>query len=103
MPPPVTERGGVKFDEREPAGFRPIASLDTQLNSGFGQDQLKSLRHVKEAMALEAKAIGADYIANFTYGQENGSILQQLWSIDNVKWFGRGDAGVIDGAAGGAE
>lgn len=96
MPPPVTERGGVKFDERKPSGFRCIAVLNTQLNSGFGQDQLKSLRDVKEAMALEAKSINADYIANFTYGQENGSILQQLWSIDNVKWFGRGEAGVVD-------
>lgn len=84
------------FDERKPEGFRFITSLDTQLNSGFGQDQLKSLRDVKEAMAKEAKARGANYIANFTYGQQNGSVLQQLWSIDNVKWFGRGEAGVLD-------
>lgn len=94
--PPITERGGVKFDEGRPSSFKSIAHLNTMLNSGFGQDQLKSLRDVKEAMALQAKAHGATYVANFTYGQRNGSILQQLWSMDNVLWFGTGDAGIVD-------
>ena len=95
--PPVTERGGVRFDEKRPANFRPLFTLDTKLNSGFGQDQLKSLRDVKEAMAREARARGADYIADFTYGQRNGSVVQQLWSLDNVLWFGTGEAGVLEG------
>lgn len=96
MPPPVTERGGVKFDEQEPTDFKAIVRINTQLDSGFGQDQLKSLRDVKEAMAIEAKAKGANYIANFVYGQRNGSVFQQLWSVDNVLWFGQGDAGIVE-------
>lgn len=94
--PPITERAGVRFDEKKPATFRFMFHLDTRLNSGLGQDQLKSLQDVKEAMALQARSRGADYIANFTYGQKNGSVLQQLWSLDNVMWFASGDAGVIE-------
>ena len=93
--PPVTERGGVKFDEKQPANFVLIRRLETSLNSAFGQDQLKSLRDVKEAMATHAKAMGGSYIANFTYGQRNGSVLQQIWSVDNVLWFAAGDVGYI--------
>lgn len=93
--PPVTERGGVKFDEKQPANFVRIQRLETNLNSGFGQDQLKSLRDLKEAMGRRAKDMGGSYIANFTYGQRNGSVLQQLWSLDNVLWFGAGDVGFL--------
>ena len=93
--PPVTERGGVKFDEKQPANFVLIRRLETSLNSAFGQDQLKSLRDVKEAMAIQARAMGGSYIANFTYGQRNGSVLQQIWSVDNVLWFGAGDVGFV--------
>lgn len=91
--PPITERGGVKFDEAQPAGFVLIKRIETNLNSGFGQDQLKSLRDVKETMAQLAKQIGGSYIANFSYGQRNGSVFQQLWSVDNVLWYGAGDVG----------
>ncbi|NIZ14722.1 hypothetical protein [Phaeobacter sp. HF9A] len=91
--PPITERGGVKFDESLPENFVPIEKLSTQLNSGFGQDQLKSLRDVKEAMAKEALSLGGNYIASFTYGQKNGGVLQQLWSVDNVLWYGEGVVG----------
>lgn len=91
--PPITERAGVKFDEKVPANFQFVGRIETQLNSGFGQDQLKSLRDVKEAMAEEAKRLGGTYIANFTYGQKSGSVLQQLWSVDNVLWYGAGDVG----------
>ncbi|OWY02314.1 hypothetical protein [Thioclava sp. IC9] len=93
--PPVTERGGVRFDEKQPEKFQKLFHLDTKINTGFGHDQLKSLRDVKEAMAREARARGADYIANFSYGQKNGGILQQLWSLDNVLWFASGDAGIL--------
>lgn len=47
-------------------------------------------------MARQAKAMGGDYIANFTYGRRNGSVLQQLWSVDNVLWFGAGDVGNLE-------
>ncbi len=93
--PLITERGGVKFDEKEPSNFKHIVSFDMKLNS-VGHDQLKSLRDVKEAMAMDAKAHGATYIANFTYGQRNGSVMQQIWSLDNVLWYGMGDAGIIE-------
>lgn len=93
---PVTERGGVRFDEQEPLGFRKIARIDTTLNSVFGQDQLKSLRDVKEAMAREAKSMGGYYISNFSYGQKNGSLIQQIFSIDNVLWYGSGDVGNVE-------
>ena len=92
---PVTERAGVKFDEGQPENFLLIQRIDTTLNSGFGQDQLKSLRDVKEAMAVEAKKAGGNYISKFSYGQRNGGVLQQLWSIDNVLWYGSGNIGVL--------
>ncbi len=94
--PPITERGGVRFDERQPPGFRALGRIDTTLNNAFGQDQLKSLRDVKDVMARQAIEMGANYIANFTYGQKNGSFLQQLWSVDNVLWYASGDAGRVD-------
>jgi len=94
--PPITERGGVKFDEGKPKNFRLISHIDTKINSGFGQDHLKSLRDVKEAMAVEAKRLGGNYIACFLYGQKNGSVLQQLWSLDNVLWYGSGEIGVLE-------
>ncbi len=93
--PPITERGGVKFDERCPVSFVKICHLDTSLNSALGQDQLKSLRDLKEVMAAEAKRLGGNYIANFKYGQRNGSVLQQLWSVDNILWYGSGDVGTL--------
>lgn len=95
--PPITERGGVKFDEKIPPNFRIIKRIDTVLNSALSQDQLKSLRDVKEAMAEEAKALGGNYIANFTYGQRTGSFLQVVWSVDNTLWFGSGDVGILTG------
>ena len=94
--PPTTERGGVTFNEKEPIDFEFICHIETNLNSGFGQDHLKSLRDVKEKMAVLAKDMGGSYIANFTYGQRNGSVIQQLWSIDNVLWFGAGDVGKMN-------
>lgn len=93
--PPITERRGVWFDEKCPENFRAIQHIDTVLNSALSQDQLKSLREVKEAMAEEAKRLGGNYIANFTYGQRVGSVMQQIWSVDNTMWFGSGDVGVI--------
>jgi hypothetical protein len=94
--PPITERGGVKFDEGMPEKFVELEKLSTQLNSGFGQDQLKSLRDVKEAMAVQALSLGGNYIANFTYGQKTGGVLQQLWSVDNMLWYGDGTVGKLD-------
>ena len=88
-----TELDGVTFDEGEIAGMKPIQSIKTQLNSSFGQDQLKSLTDVKKAMAKEALAAGGNCIAQFKYGQKNGSVWQQMLSIDNVLWFGSGEIG----------
>lgn len=93
--PPVTERGGVRFDEKTPKNFRLIKHIDTVLNSALSQDQLKSLRDVKDVMAQDAKALGGDYIANFTYGQKTGGLLQVIWSVDNTLWFGSGDVGIL--------
>lgn len=94
--PPITERGGIKFDEAQPESFVLIKHIETNLNSGFGQDQLKSLRDVKERMAQLAKEVGGSYVANFSYGQRNGTVLQQLWSVDNVLWYGAGDVGHLE-------
>lgn len=97
--PPVTERKGVKFDESCPTNFEHIKHIETTLNSALSQDQLKSLREVKEVMAEEAKRLGGDYIANFTYGQRVGSVWAQIWSLDNTMWFGSGDVGRIKNEA----
>ncbi len=86
---------GVTFYEGTPDGFTPIQPITSQLNSAFGQDHLKSLSDVKQVMASQAKKFGGDVVANFQYGQRNGSVWKQLWSIDNMLWFGSGIIGKI--------
>jgi hypothetical protein len=88
-----TELDGVIFDEGPIAGMKNIRSISTQLNSGFGQDQLKSLLDVKRAMAREVIAAGGNCVADFKYGQKNGGFWQQMWSVDNVLWYGSGEIG----------
>ena len=88
-----TELDGVIFDEGPVVGMSTIRSISTQLNSAFGHDQLKSLVDVKRAMAREVTAAGGNCVANFKYGQKVGSFWQQMWSLDNVLWYGSGEIG----------
>jgi hypothetical protein len=88
-----TNYDGVIFDEDEIVGLEAIKVISTQLNNFFGQDQLKSLHDVKRAMAREVLACGGNALGNFEYGQKNGSVWQQLFSMDNVLWYGSGIAG----------
>ena len=90
----------ITFIEGHEPNFQPIKSISTQLNSGFGQDQLKSLNDVKLLMANEARTVGGDCIANFKYGQKVGSFWQQLWSLDNVLWYGSGTIGKLESSIG---
>lgn len=92
----VTELGGVQFTEEVLEGFTPIEALDTKLNSAFGQDQLKSLRDLKSGMASIAIEKGGNCICHFKYGQRTGGVLQQLWSVDNMMWYGSGVIGRVD-------
>ena len=90
-----TEFDGVIFDEGPIDGMKRIRDLSTQLNSGFGQDQLRSLIDVKQAMACEVLSTGGNCIENFKYGQRNGSFWQQMLSVDNVLWYGKGTIGKV--------
>ena len=92
-----TEFDGVFFDEGNVDGMTVVKDISTQLNSGFGQDQLKSLRDVKKAMAAVARENDCNIVSNFKFGQRNGSIWQQLWSVDNVLWYGSGTLGKLRG------
>lgn len=90
-----SECDGVIFDEGQVKSMTFIRKISTQLNSGFGQDQLKSLTDVKRAMAREVLAAGGNCVSNFKYGQKNGSFWQQMWSVDNVLWYGSGEIGLL--------
>ena len=52
-----------------------------------------TLETIKNLMAAQAKAVGANAIVEFRYGQKSHKWYQQLqlkW--DNMEWFGEGKA-----------
>lgn len=91
----VTELGGVKFIEGVDCKFTQIQKLNTTLNSAFGQDQLKSLTDVKLAMAKQVIQLGGDCLVDFKYGQKVGGFWSQLFSRDDVMWYGSGIVGTL--------
>ena len=54
--------------------------------------QNTSLTDVKQAMAREAQAKGANAVARFKYGQKAQRPWEQVFTLrwDSVRWFGEG-------------
>ncbi|MDO4543736.1 MAG: hypothetical protein Q4C01_04205 [Clostridia bacterium] len=63
-----------------------LGEVKCDLSFVFGA-QLKSLRDVKAALSSQAKALGANAIENFTYGQKS-----KLLAFDDVAFWGKGVA-----------
>lgn len=63
-----------------------VGAVESDLSFKFGA-QLKTLRDVKQDMVTKAKAMGANAIENFTYGQKS-----RWLAIDDVAFWGKGVA-----------
>lgn len=60
----------------------------------FYNQQLKDLNAVKDQLAQKAKAMGANAVMNFTYGQKSTTWFRSMFLglDDNVNWYGSGTA-----------
>ena len=87
---------GIIFVE----GFCEFAVLKGKVEyvkDSFWNQQFRNLDNIKHQLAEKAKALGANAVINFKYGQKNISFLKSLCLSldDNVNWFGYGEAVVI--------
>lgn len=64
----------------------PLGTIEADLSFRLGA-QLKSLRDVKMELVVQARALGANAIENFTYGQKH-----RWFAIDDVAFWGKGVA-----------
>lgn len=86
---------GVYFTELRPAGVRVIRTVEATLDDQIiGGSQLQTLDDVKSALATMVKAAGGNALIGFTYGQRSVSWWKSLLSIDDVAWWGKGQAAV---------
>lgn len=75
---------GVVFIE----GNHPSAVIGKNIETDLSfciNEQLKSLRNVKDNLCEQAKHYGYNAIVNFTYGQKS-----KFWSFDNIVFWGKG-------------
>ena len=84
-----TEADGVFFSEQGiPTGISVVREISVHKNR-----QNFDLTQIKHMMAMEAKAVGANSIHNFRYGQRSHKWYQQIalkW--DQGEWYGEGSA-----------
>mgnify|MGYP007063849464 FL=1 len=84
-----TEVDGIFFSEQgTPAGISVVQEISVHKNR-----QNFDLTKIKQMMAMEAKAVGANSILNFRYGQRSHKWYQQIalkW--DQGEWYGEGSA-----------
>lgn len=86
----ITEFEGVRFSEGPPpAGSKIVRHLTAEQSR-----QNANLTVVKESLARQAKALGANAIYNYRYGQKAHSIFQQAFTFkwDSEGWHAEGDA-----------
>lgn len=69
----ATQTGGVYFVEGRPDGFQPMMPINSEIGDLFTGGQLKSLRDLKEQMAVIARNSGGNIVADFKYGQRSGA------------------------------
>ena len=87
---------GIIFVEGQCEYLQFRANLEYTKDSFYNQ-QMKSLDTVKHQLAEKAKAVGANAVINFQYGQKNTSFFRSLLLIldDNIKWYGTGQAVIL--------
>jgi hypothetical protein len=89
-----SEFRGIQFIEGLPEGVRILRHLDVRIDGVFSQAQLKSIDDVKLILVEQVRAEGGNALVNFKYGQRS-SLWSTLVGIDNVGWYGSGDAAVL--------
>ena len=84
---------GIVFIEGDEPGAKVMGSLVYE-KTGFYNQQLKSLDIVKEQLAQKAKALGANAVKDFKYGQKSTSWFRSMLLSydDNINWYGTGTA-----------
>ena len=90
-----SEFQGIQFIEGLPGGARILRHLDIRIDGVFSQAQLKTIDDVKAALVPQIRAAGGNALVNFKYGQRS-SFWSTLVGIDNVGWYGSGDAAVLE-------
>jgi len=58
--------------------------------------QAKSLFDVKRSLARQAKLLGANAVVDFEYGQKSVGFFASIFSRDDVNWYGRGNAAIVE-------
>lgn len=89
----TTEFGGVLFSEGPPpVGVRIIQHIKAEKSR-----QNANLTVVKESLANQARALGANAVYNYRYGQKAHSVFQQAFTFkwDTEGWHAEGDAASI--------
>lgn len=79
----------VIFVEGTVPGARILGGISCDLSFKIGS-QLKNLNDVKKALADRARALGANAVLDFRYGQKS-----RWLAIDDVAFFGTGRAAVL--------
>lgn len=74
---------GMVISEGKLERSRPLGLIEVDLSFKIGA-QLKSLRDVKSALVNQARALGANAIEDFSYGQKH-----RWLAIDDVAFWGK--------------
>jgi hypothetical protein len=91
----MEELGGLKGNFHTGIFFseQPCSAASLKQISAKKNRQNFTLTQIKDMMAAEAKAIGANAIVDFRYGQKSHKWYQQtLIKWDSEAWFGEGRA-----------
>ncbi len=76
----------IVISEGELTRANVLGRVECDLSFKFGA-QLKSLKDVKQGLVMQARALGANAIQNFTYGQKH-----RWLAVDDVAFYGSGIA-----------
>lgn len=79
----------IIFVEGTVSGARILGGVACDLSFKIGA-QLKNLNDVKKALAERARALGANAVLDFRYGQKS-----RWLAVDDVAFFGTGLAAVL--------
>jgi hypothetical protein len=86
---------GVGFVEDVPSGVRRFGPISVDVGGAFEHAQLRSLDDVKRAMVRRVRALGGNAVVGFSYGQRSVGFWRSLVHLDDVWWYGRGEAAIV--------
>jgi hypothetical protein len=86
---------GVLFVEGESPNCRRLRHVAVEVGGAFTHAQLKSLDDVKRALADQVRRAGGNALVDFKYGQRSVGFWRSLLHLDDVAWYGSGDAAVV--------